>query len=149
MAYGGDFGDRPNDHSFCADGILYADRTPSPKVQEVKAVYQSVRLYPEQNGVTVKNDNLFVSTEDQDLFVTLLHNGRPIWQEKLECAVPAGETQKIPFTLPSCELPGEYSIEVSLRLRESNLWADAGYETAFGQSVFQKEGEISKRGGAS
>lgn len=141
MAYGGDFGDRPNDHSFCADGILYADRTPSPKVQEVKAVYQSVRLYPERDGVTVKNDNLFVSTGDQELYVTLRYEGKPIWRQKLDCLVPAGETKKIPLALPACDRPGEYTVDVSLRLQHNTLWADAGYETAFGQYIFTKQGE--------
>ncbi len=30
LAYGGDFCDRPTDYNFCANGIVYADRTPSP-----------------------------------------------------------------------------------------------------------------------
>jgi beta-galactosidase len=39
LKIGGDFGERPHDGGFCADGIVYADRTPSPKVQEVRALY--------------------------------------------------------------------------------------------------------------
>lgn len=38
MCYGGDFGDRPSDYEFSGDGLLFADRTPSPKAQEVTAV---------------------------------------------------------------------------------------------------------------
>ena len=31
LAYGGDFEDRPNDYEFSGDGVMFADRTPSPK----------------------------------------------------------------------------------------------------------------------
>ena len=30
-AYGGDFGDTPNDRQFCMNGLVFADRTPHPR----------------------------------------------------------------------------------------------------------------------
>ena len=33
-AYGGDFGDTPNDGAFCADGLVFPDRTPKPAMYE-------------------------------------------------------------------------------------------------------------------
>ena len=39
LKVGGNFGDYPNDNGFCTDGIVYADRTLSPKMQEVRALY--------------------------------------------------------------------------------------------------------------
>ncbi|MFR6034054.1 MAG: LamG-like jellyroll fold domain-containing protein [Bacilli bacterium] len=36
FAYGGDFGDFPNDGSFCMNGLVMADIFPSPQVWEVK-----------------------------------------------------------------------------------------------------------------
>lgn len=145
MAYGGDFGDRPNDHSFCADGIVYADRTPSPKMQEVKAVYQSVSLQPDRDGVTVYNRNLFVSTGDQELHVTLLRDGCPVWRKTVYCDVPPGQKQTLPLRLPDCARAGEYAVEASLHLREDALWAGAGFETAFGQYVFQVTESVQQR----
>ena len=41
FAYGGDWGDRPNDNSFCENGIISPDRTPQPELSEVKYQYQS------------------------------------------------------------------------------------------------------------
>jgi len=35
-AYGGDFGDEPNDGNFCCDGIVLPDRTPEPEIFEGK-----------------------------------------------------------------------------------------------------------------
>jgi len=42
-AYGGDFGDKPNDGLFITDGILFYDRTPKPAYWEMKKVYQNIR----------------------------------------------------------------------------------------------------------
>ena len=47
LAYGGDFGDRPSDYQFCGNGIVYGDRTPSPKAVEVKAYFAPLRLVPD------------------------------------------------------------------------------------------------------
>lgn len=39
LRYGGDFDDRPSDYEFSGNGILFADRTPKPALQEVKYYY--------------------------------------------------------------------------------------------------------------
>ena len=39
LRYGGDFDDRPADYEFSADGIVFADRTLKPAMQEVKYYY--------------------------------------------------------------------------------------------------------------
>ena len=41
-AYGGDFGDTPHDANFCADGIVWPDRTPHPALHELKFLAQPV-----------------------------------------------------------------------------------------------------------
>ncbi len=45
-AYGGDFGDIPNDGSFCLNGLVYPDRRTSPALQEIKKVYQYIHFEP-------------------------------------------------------------------------------------------------------
>ena len=39
ILYGGDFGDKPNLHAFCMNGIVLSDRTLTPKYYEVQAIY--------------------------------------------------------------------------------------------------------------
>ncbi len=39
ILYGGDFGDKPNLHAFCMNGVVLSDRTLTPKYYEVQAVY--------------------------------------------------------------------------------------------------------------
>lgn len=139
LAYGGDFGDRPTDYEFCGDGIVYADRTPSPKVQEVRFLYQSVRLLPDEHGVLVRNRNLFVPTDGFYLEYTLLRGGEPVFSGTAECPVPAGEERYFRLPLPKPD-GGEYALNCSLRHKEDCLWAEKGYEQAFGQHVWTAEG---------
>jgi len=65
MAYGGDYGDRPTDWNFCCNGLMRADRTPSPATVEVKKVYQYVKVKPvnlNDGTVSILNKYDFVST---------------------------------------------------------------------------------------
>lgn len=39
LRYGGDFDDRPSDYEFSGNGIVFADRTEKPAIQEVKHYY--------------------------------------------------------------------------------------------------------------
>ncbi|WP_289700905.1 glycoside hydrolase family 2 TIM barrel-domain containing protein, partial [Lactobacillus taiwanensis] len=39
LRYGGDFDDRHSDYEFSGDGLMFADRTEKPAMQEVKYYY--------------------------------------------------------------------------------------------------------------
>jgi beta-galactosidase len=51
-AYGGDFGDEPNDGNFCTDGLVFPDRTPKPALREHQHLAAPVRLLPEAEALT-------------------------------------------------------------------------------------------------
>ena len=140
-AYGGDFYDRPTDRSFCANGILFADRTPSPKMQEVKYLYQGVKILPEKGGVKLVNRNLFAGTDGYTLKYELLKDGRRIAAGEAFPQVAAGAEGFLPLDLPECSEPGEYALTCSLVLREDASWAPKGYEQMHGQYVFQVASE--------
>lgn len=77
-AYGGDFGDRPTDWQFCGNGILYPDRSISPKAAEVKAQYAAVRLKisPERRQIQIENRQLFSDLSGLAFVLTVLRNGK-------------------------------------------------------------------------
>lgn len=142
QAYGGDFGERPTDYNFSANGIVYGgDREPSPKMQEVKYNYQNITAKVSENRVTIINKNLFLNTNAFDCVVLVERNGKAIRQIKMETEVePLGEkTYPLPFAKET--LPGEYTVTVSFRLKEDQIWAKAGHEVAFGQYVYRNQGE--------
>lgn len=133
LACGGDFGDRPSDFEFVGNGLLFADRTPTPKLAQAKGCYQDFDILPDETGVTVKNKSLFTDTADYVLLVELTKNGARV--KSGECSLQAvpGETARaeLPFAVP--QAPGEYTVDASLCLRENARWAAKGHCVAFGQ----------------
>ena len=63
-AYGGDFGDEPNDGNFVMDGLCTSEHMPGPGLVELKKVYQPVTFRREGNQVLVKNRHDFASLEN-------------------------------------------------------------------------------------
>ncbi|MBR2566654.1 MAG: DUF4981 domain-containing protein [Paenibacillus sp.] len=141
LAYGGDFGDRPSDYSFCGDGIVHADRKVSAKMQEVKFLYQNIKLFPSRDGVRIVNQNLFADTSSLDLVYSLEREGHEVLRGTLDVNVPAESETVVELPLHAEALAsGEYAVNVAFVLKEATLWADKGDEVAFGQFIFTQEG---------
>ena len=145
QAYGGDFGERPTDYEFSANGIVHGgERNPSPKMQEVKFNYQNITAQVGEDQVKVINKNLFLNTDCFDCVVTVEREGKVIRRAKLETAVaPLSEKT---YSLPVAKetKAGEYVVTVSFLLKEDTAWAPKGHEVAFGQYVYKVQGERKK-----
>lgn len=78
FAYGGDFGDSPNDGNFCCDGLVQADRTPNPHLEEVRKVYQPffASLHPDGKNIIIRNKFFFTSFDNFSIKWLLLLDGR-------------------------------------------------------------------------
>lgn len=63
-AYGGDFGDMPNDGPFCLNGLIGPDRVPHPHYYEVQYVYQPIWFSHENGEVKKVSMDPFVSVDD-------------------------------------------------------------------------------------
>ena len=138
-AYGGDFGDRPCDGNFSGDGIVLANRDGSTKLQDVKFNYQNFTLTVKKGSVEIWNKSLFSDAAEYELRFTLLRDGETVWETSQAApSVKAGERKTIEVAAPNFGA-GEYALTASLHLKEATLWADAGYEIAFGQGVYQAE----------
>ena len=148
QAYGGDFGERPTDYNFSGNGIVYGgDRSPSPKMQEVKFNYQAIRVRVDESGFVVENNNLFTNTDCYRAEVTVLRDGESILREETAAPVPPLGRGSFPFpgrveaALRELSGKAELAVIVSLQLRADTLWAKAGHEVAFGQAVFKRRPE--------
>ncbi|MDR0847478.1 MAG: DUF4981 domain-containing protein [Propionibacteriaceae bacterium] len=138
FAYGGDCGERPHDAEFCGNGIFFADHSPSPKIQEVKALYQPLQVKVHADEFEVTNRFLVRNAADFDCVVTLARQGKTLAEADVEVAVTPGQTARfpLPFAIPSV---GEHTVDVSFRLKKAASWAPVGCEIAFGQGVFGSE----------
>nr|WP_255622747.1 glycoside hydrolase family 2 TIM barrel-domain containing protein [Tessaracoccus sp. OS52] len=140
FGYGGDNLEAPHDAEFSGNGIFFADHTPTPRIQEVKKVYEGLKVVVSEDSFEVTNRYLFTSTDSFDCVVTLSREGRVLARERVHTAVAPGGTAShdLPISLP--EVPGEYTVDVSFRLAEDTRWAGAGHEVAWGQGVFTVDG---------
>ena len=140
-AYGGDFGDTPNDTNFCIDGLVQPDRTPKAALWEHKAIAAPVRVDPSASDaaggrMVVENRQAF-----RDLSWLAAR-----WQVSVDgVEVAAGEAvlpaiapgERGPVELPGLHVPAgdgrERWLTISVTTREATAWAPAGFEVAWGQ----------------
>ncbi|MCG9972547.1 glycoside hydrolase family 2 TIM barrel-domain containing protein [Christiangramia crocea] len=139
-AYGGDFGDIPNDLNFCMNGILFSDLSLSPKAKEVKGVYQNVDFSwagesDEFEKIRINNRFLFTDLKEYDFYWRLLKNGQPIGDGKLEefsvnaLSVKSIDTPHEVFKLMKGEQE-EYVLNISVRIKKAINWAQTGFVIA-------------------
>ncbi|MFX1278129.1 MAG: glycoside hydrolase family 2 TIM barrel-domain containing protein [Promethearchaeota archaeon] len=138
-AYGGDFGDNPNDRNFCLNGIVMADRTPNPSLFEVKKVYQNVKIDPVdliKGKVNISNKYSFQSVDFLEAEWELTANGLPIQKGNIgKLNIKPKETQEIiiPFKTPEILFNTEYHLKILFLLAEDTPWANKGYTMAWDQ----------------
>lgn len=135
LGYGGDFSDAPHDADFCGDGVLLADRTLTAKALELAHLYRPIRTDASAEGLLVRNEHLFASTEGCSTRVVLAREGEVLAEGEIETRLGPGEEGRfpLPFEIPDEE--GEYAITVEHRLREEREWAPAGHVVARDQGV--------------
>lgn len=139
--FGGSFGDRPNDNDFCCNGIVTADRQVTPKLWEVKKVYQYITLEPNaENSIGVRNRYAFLNLHDFNLRYVILKDGVPIAEE--EFSLPDGKpgehrAVQIPYSRYLTS-EGEYYLNLEIKLKKDCVWAKAGHIVATEQLLLQK-----------
>ncbi len=137
LVYGGDFDDRASDYGFCTNGIVYADRTYSPKVSEAKQLYSNIRMSIANGVLTVENRNLFVGTDGYIFKVTLAKEGELLAAEEHRLNISAGETGSVKIGIEVPENGGEYVLTASAVLAEDTIWADKGHGISFAQEIMK------------
>ncbi len=137
LAYGGDFGDTPNDGMFVMNGIIFADLTPKPQYYEVKKVYQNVAVLPgdmTKGQIRVANKNYFTPIDpNYEMVWTLYKNGQPVQSDNkfIGPRMVLGPRDTLSYTLPydyaSFDPQSEYFVKVQFKLRNDMPWAKKGY----------------------
>ena len=120
-AYGGDFGDKPNDGNFNINGLIAPDRTPHPHFYEVQYVYQPITFIREGNDIKVVNHDLFTSLDEYTYQYVALTEGE---QKQTGSIQLNGEKLSIP-TVDLGECPDdEIILQVKALRKTPALWAD-------------------------
>jgi beta-galactosidase len=138
FAYGGDFGEPLHDGHFVTDGLLFPDRTPSPGLVELAAVFAPVTITPDPKAgvVRITNGHDFADTGQLAFAWSVTRDGERIGRGRL--AVPvlaAGAGADVPLPVAVAAHAGaETWLTVSAVLAGDQPWADAGHEIAWAQA---------------
>ncbi|MFO7936297.1 MAG: glycoside hydrolase family 2 TIM barrel-domain containing protein [Kiritimatiellia bacterium] len=134
-AYGGDYGDYPNDDNFCCNGLFQADRRPTPQIAEVRWCYQPafVKEIDAGKGVfIIENDNFFTNLKEYECLWRYEEDGIILSEGSLgNLDVPPRESTEV-------KLPGDIlhnpvrkplvaSWNFSFVLENDTSWAEKGF----------------------
>ena len=136
LAFGGGFGEFPNDKYFIHKGVVASDRSLKPHYPEMKKAYQWIGITEEDlaaGTIKIKNKYQFISLKDFDASWTLSENGTLIGSGKFTSPdlKPGKETSlRIPFEISDPKPGAEYFLRISFKLSKDEIWAARGYEIA-------------------
>jgi len=138
-AYGGDFDDSPNDGNFCCNGLVLPDRRVTPKLLEVKKVYQPVAIEPlnlSARTLRVRNKHAFLNLDRFLGAWSLSEDGRVVRKGTFGPinVPPQGvAVLRLPFKPPVPTAGAEYFLRVSFHERFGSLSVPSGHEVAWEQ----------------
>ena len=139
FAYGGDFGDQPNDLNFCLNGMISPDRDPHPCLWEHKKVLEPVWVAPiDLAAGTVKVTNKYDFSDLSGLAITwkVTADGQVLQSGTLP-GLSIGPNESAVVTVPFQRLqvePGtEYWLSLHFTLNAPAPYAPQGHEVAWAQ----------------
>jgi len=141
LAYGGGFGEYPNDHYFIHKGVVSFDRATEgakvkPHYPEMKKAYQWIStnlVDPASGTIRIRNKYQFISLEGFDASWSLTENGKEIDKGALQ--IPRIEARRertinVPYKISNPKPGAEYFLRISYTQKGKTLWADKGFEVA-------------------
>lgn len=136
-AYGGDFGDTPNDRQFCMNGLVFADRTPHPALYEAKheqQFFQFTLLPGAERQIEVTSEYLFRRSDNEVLHWSIAQDGNPLAAGEIVLDIAPQGRQVI--TLPNVPMPdtaGQLWLTVRVEQPQATAWSEAGHISAWQQ----------------
>ncbi|MDD3321915.1 MAG: glycoside hydrolase family 2 TIM barrel-domain containing protein [Paludibacter sp.] len=155
VAYGGDFGDKPNSKAFCLNGVILSNRETTPKYWEVKKVYQPIDIKLIDGQIQIINRQFHTDLSAYSVFWYYTSAGKKLNNGELNLqALQPGDTTILPIPLSSRRRArgevDDLQLNISVVLKKDCDWAKAGFEVASEQFKIQKikllTAEISNKG---
>jgi len=136
IAFGGGFGEFPNDHYFIHKGTVFSDRSPKPHYPEMKKAYQWIGIKvenAEKGMIKIKNRYQFINLNGLSALWSLSENGNVVSNGKLDLPEVKPGTErivKVPFQITKPTPGSEYFVNISFIQNNDELWAKKGFEVA-------------------
>ena len=136
-AYGGDFGDTPNDRQFCMNGLVFADRTPHPalfEAQQAQQFFQFALINTTPVQLEVTSEYLFRHSDNEQLIWTLAQEGRTLASGTVKLDIAPEGRQLITLNdLPAITASGQVWLTVQVQQPNATAWSEAGHICAWQQ----------------
>ena len=144
LYFGGSFGDIPNDNDFCCNGIITADRRITPKLQQVKKVYQYIKIRRDGSRLYLQNRYTDYDLSEMVLHYRVLYDGVPVSWKRTDGEDDILNELSLPETAPwktcSVDLPipayvldydqADVTLTVEVALKEATRWSEARHVVA-------------------
>uniref|UniRef100_A0A5B7BXV9 beta-galactosidase n=1 Tax=Davidia involucrata TaxID=16924 RepID=A0A5B7BXV9_DAVIN len=133
-AYGGDFGDTPNDLNFCLNGLTWPDRTPHPALYEVMYVYQPIKVSFREGLLKITNTHFYETTQALEFGWTVHGDGCKLGSGIL--SIPSIKPQGSyemkwesgPWYSPwDSSVAAENFLTITAKLLHSTRWVESGH----------------------
>ena len=142
-AYGGDFGEYPQDGNFCVDALTYPDRTPHTGLIEYAHVLRPVRV---EKVEETEGENACIKVRVRNMYAfTNLNTLRGRWkvtdgykvyaQGELALSIKPGQSQVVTLPLPCYK--GIATLDFEFVQKEDKPWASAGFVVARDQILLE------------
>ncbi|CNK24568.1 beta-galactosidase [Yersinia intermedia] len=137
-AYGGDFGDSPNDRQFCMNGLVFPDRSPHPSLYEAQCAQQFFQfslLSTTPLVISVTSEYLFRHSDNEQLYWRIELDGESILEGdfSLDLSPEATQHYRLAEQLPLTTKPGDLWLNVDVRLRTKTSWSASNHRSAWQQ----------------
>jgi len=149
-AYGGDFGDQPNDANFVCDGMVSSDQQPHPAMWEFKYLAQPVGISPAKPGqpiVRITNKRDFTTLDDLAGSWELQIDGVKVSGHPLQLLkIKPGESEDIALPIIRADLltNGRAYVIIRFHTKKARGLVPAGHEVAWGQIPLKTSRKITK-----
>lgn len=140
LAYGGDFGESPHDGHFCGNGLLFGDRKPTPKLYEIKKLYQNIdfkAIDAEKGIIEIKNKFLFTNLSEFELYWCQCSDKGVFRDGVIDLALEPGAKTVVDLELNRVTSTECY-LNLEFRTKENTDWCDAGHIVAEEQFVINE-----------
>ncbi len=137
QAYGGDFGDTPNDRQFCMNGLVFADRTPHPSLfeaQRAQQFFQFDMISIDPLRVEVRSEFLFRHSDNEQLHWRVELEGKTIAKGEVVLNIAPGGKQIVELgSPPAAAGAGELWLNVAVHQPQATEWSAAYHRSAWDQ----------------
>lgn len=137
-AYGGDFGDKPNDRQFCMNGLVFPDRSPHPSLYEAQCAQQFFQFSLVSTTplvINVTSEYLFRNSDNERLYWRIECGGEIMLEGSLTLDLLPESTRHYTLAeqLPIIDNPDNLWLNVEVRQVSKTPWSPSDHRSAWHQ----------------